>query len=66
MIGDKIIEVHLRQNHDPIQNDVTVCWDKDKRDENLMLLLHHENADGYLPERRLVLYFEALKNSHAQ
>ena len=56
MIGDKIIEVHLRQNHDPIQNDVTVCWEKDKPDDNLRLLLHYEDADGYLPERRIGFY----------
>jgi len=56
MIGDKIIEVHLRQNHDPIQNDLRVCWEQDKKHENLRLLLHHEDADGYLPEKRLGFY----------
>jgi hypothetical protein len=56
MIGDKIIEVHLRQNHDPIQNDVTVCWEKDKRDETLRLLRRYEDADGYLPEKRIGFY----------
>ena len=56
MIGDKIIEVHLRQNHDPIQNDLRVCWEKDKNHENLTLLLRHEDADGYLPEKRLGFY----------
>ena len=56
MIGDKIIEVHLRQNHDPIQSDVRVCWEKDKKHKNLRLLPDHEDADGYLPEKRLGFY----------
>ena len=56
MIGDKIIEVHLRQNHDPIQNDLKVCWEKDQKHENLRLVPHHEDADGYLPEKRLGFY----------
>jgi hypothetical protein len=52
-IGEKIIEVHLRKNPDPIQNDVTVCWETDEEHENPGLLPHHEDADGYLPEKRL-------------
>ena len=56
IIGDKIIEVHLRQNHDPIQNDLRVCWEKDKKHENLRLLLNHEDAGGYLPAKRLGFY----------
>jgi len=56
MIGDKIIEVHLRQNHDPIQSDVSVCWEKDRKQKNRRLLPAHEDADGYLPEKRLGFY----------
>ena len=56
MIGGKIIEVHLRQNHDPIQDDVGVYWEKDRRDEKQKLLLHYEDADGYLPEKRIGFY----------
>ena len=56
MIGDKVIEVHLRKNDDPIQNDLRVCWEKDEKHENLGLLPHHEDADGYLPEKRLGFY----------
>jgi hypothetical protein len=56
IIGDKIIEVHLRQNHDPIQNDLQVCWEKDKKHESLRFLPQHEDADGYLPEKRLGFY----------
>jgi hypothetical protein len=56
MIGDKIIEVHLRQNHDPIQNDLRVCWEKDRKHKNLRLVPNHEDADGYLPEKRLGFY----------
>ena len=56
IIGDKIIEVHLRRNHDPIQNDLRVCWEKDTKHENQRLLLNHEDADGYLPEKRLGFY----------
>ena len=56
-IGDKIIiGVHLRQNHDAIQNDLRVCWEKDKKHENLTFLLHHEDADGYLPDKRPGFY----------
>ena len=29
---------------------------KDKKHENLRLLLHHKDADGYLPEKRLGFY----------
>jgi hypothetical protein len=56
MIGDKIIEVHLRQNHDPIENNLKVCWENDRRRQNLTLLVNLEDADGYLPEKRLGFY----------
>jgi hypothetical protein len=56
MIGDKIIEVHLRRNPDPIQSDVRVCWEKDKKHKNLRLLPDPEDADVYLPEKRLGIY----------
>jgi hypothetical protein len=56
MIGDKIIEIHLRQNHDPIENDFEVCWENDNRRQNLTLLVNREDADGYLPEKRLGFY----------
>jgi hypothetical protein len=56
IIGDKIIEVHLRRNFDPIQNNLRVCWEKDMNREDLIFLPHHEDADGYLPEKRLGFY----------
>jgi hypothetical protein len=56
IIGDKIIEVHLRQNYDPIQNDLKVCWEKDREGDSLRFVPHHEDADGYLPEKRLGFY----------
>jgi hypothetical protein len=46
------------------KNDVTVCWEKDQRDETLRLLLNYEDADGYLPERRIgFLRFEELNRA---
>jgi hypothetical protein len=56
IIGDKIIEVHLMQNHDPIQNDLKVCWEKDREGDSLRFVPHNEDADGYLPEKRLGFY----------
>ena len=48
IIGDKIM---IR-----LQNDLRVCWEKDTKHENQRLLLNHEDADGYLPEKRLGFY----------
>ena len=56
MIGDKIIEVHLRQTHDPIENDLKVHGENDGRRQNLTLLVNREDADGYLTEKRLGFY----------
>jgi hypothetical protein len=55
-IDDKIIEVHLRHNQDPIDHNLQVCWENDQPRENLRFLPYHEDADGYLPEKRLGFY----------
>ena len=63
MIGDKIIEVHLRQTHDPIENDLKVHGENDGRRQNLTLLVNREDADGICWRKDSAFIFRNSDNS---
>ena len=55
-IGNKIIEVHLRDSPDPDYDEFYPVWQSDNIEMDLEFVKHEDDADGHLPEKRLGFY----------
>lgn len=55
-IGNKIIEVHLRDTPDPDYDELYPVWENDAIEMDCEFIPSIDNADGHLPEKRLGFY----------
>lgn len=52
-IGNKVIEVHLRETPDPDYDELIPVWESDQIESSNQFIKSEDDADGRLPEKRL-------------